>query len=71
MMISYSAKHYTDFVMDITQTGDGYYSIVFHSVFPGKILDPSYFINLLHALLNRYKIHVEKLILLRYKAAFA
>ena len=51
--------------MDITQTRDGYYRIIFHSVFPWNILDPSYFINLLHALLNRYEIHVEKLILLR------
>ena len=57
--------------MDITQTGDGYYRIIFHSVFSWNIFDPSYFINLLHALLNRYEIHMEKLISLRYKAAFA
>ena len=58
-------------VADITQTGDGYYRIIiFHSVFPWNIMDPILSIYL-HALLNRYELHVEKLILLSHIAAFA
>ena len=55
---SYLAKHYTDFVTDISQTGDGYYRIILHTDILCDILDSSDFISLLHAILNRYEIRM-------------